>query len=44
MVYLPIELVGQTEKGITDCYSKDEEMSSIKWKNIISPPTKPTKV
>ena len=44
IVYLPVELVGLTGKGITDCYSKDKEMSSIEWKNIISPPTKLTKV
>ena len=44
MVYLPVELVGPTGKGITDCYAKDEEISSIEWKNIISPPTKPIKV
>jgi len=44
IVYLPVELVGLTGKGITNCYSKDEEMSSIEWKNIISPLIKPTKV
>ena len=44
MVYLPIELFGLTGKEITDCYSKDKEMSSIEQKNIISPPTKPIKV
>ena len=44
MVYLPVKLIGPIGKGITDCHTKDEEMSSIEWKNIISPLTKPIKV
>ena len=44
IVYLPVELVRLIGKGITDCYVKDEEMSLIEWKNIILPPTNPTKV
>ena len=44
MVYLPVELVGPIGKGITDCYVKDEEISSIEWKDIIPSPTNPTKV
>ena len=44
IVYLLVELVRLIGKGITDCYAKDEEMSSIKWKDIIPSPTNPTKV
>jgi len=29
MVYLPVELIGQIGKGITDYYAKDEEISLI---------------